>query len=429
MTATAAATTTTGQPAFELPDAPVRRGGRPTPVTLRRIAVACVVTAVLAGLFIGLVSYQRASRLEDAAAKTRQLVVLTDARSQVAAADAAATAAFLVGGIEDAQGRDAYLVALETATTDLNAAAASGIGDTEAIAGISEGVGAYRGTVEYARALNRQNLPLGSAYLRSAGAALATDVVEPLDAEIASVRGSIQTNAPYATVALMVVAVLAFLACFAYASVVLSRHTRRVLNTGVVGGGILVLAALVVYLVATVGITATVNDAVDGPLRDTTQIAQARADVFDARSAQNLALIARGSGQAYLTRVDQDLADARARLSTVSDSGDRSGDLTSSLGAFAAQLQSARDTDAGGDYAEAVSIATSRDRVDGVVASFVAFDEVSSKVLAAQADAADSQLTQGRPWLLALTVGAVGAGLLGAAAAWSGVGRRRKEYV
>jgi hypothetical protein len=347
----------------------------------------------------------------------------------VAAADAAATAAFLVGGIEDAQGRDAYLVALEAATTDLNAAAASGIGDTDAIAGISEGVGAYRGTVEYARALNRQNLPLGSAYLRSAGAALATDVVEPLDAEIASVRGSIQTNAPYATVALMVIAVLAFLACFAYASVVLSRHTRRVLNTGVVGGGILVLAALVVYLVATVGITATVNDAVDGPLRDTTQIAQARADVFDARSAQNLALIARGSGQAYLTRVDQDLADARARISTVSDTGDRSGDLTRSLGAFADQLQSARDTDAGGDYAAAVSIATSRDRVDGVVASFVAFDEVSSKILAAQADAADSQLTQGRPWLLALTVGAVGAGLLGAAAAWSGVGRRRKEYV
>lgn len=424
MTATA-----TPPSAFELPDAPVRRSGTPTPVTLRRLAVACAVTAVLAGLLIALASYQRASRLEDAAAKARQVVVLTDARSQVAAADAAATAAFLVGGIEDAAGRDAYLSALSAATTDLNTAAASGIGDTRTVAAIAEGVGAYRGTVEYARALNRQNLPLGSAYLRSAGDALATDVVDPLDAEIASVRGSIRTNAPVVTVALTVVAVLAFAVCFAVTSVVLYRHTRRVLNTGVVLGGLLVLGALLVYLVATVGVTATVDDAVDGPLRDTTQIAQARADVFDARSAQNLALIARGSGQAYLTRVDEDLTDAEARLASVKSSADRSGDLTAALGRFGDQLQAARDTDAGGDYAQAVAIATDRTRTEGVVAAFVAFDDVSSKILTAQADAADSQLTQGRPWLLALTVGAVVAGLLGAAAAWSGIAQRRKEYM
>src|SRR5690606_19700033 len=82
---TSAPATSSTVPSFELPDASVRRTGRPTPLVLRTLAVACVITAVVAGLFIALVSYQRAERLDDAAAKARQVVVLTDARSQVAA--------------------------------------------------------------------------------------------------------------------------------------------------------------------------------------------------------------------------------------------------------------------------------------------------------------------------------------------------------
>ena len=77
MTATTPTTTTpptptpvsgTGPPAgLDLPDAAVRRTGRPTPMVLRRLAVVCVVTAILAGLLIGLAALQRANRLVDAA--------------------------------------------------------------------------------------------------------------------------------------------------------------------------------------------------------------------------------------------------------------------------------------------------------------------------------------------------------------------------
>jgi hypothetical protein len=415
---------TTGGPALQLPAVPGHPGARPTPVTLRRVALGCVVTTVLAGILLAVVSYQRAGRLEDAADKTRQLVVLTDARSQVAAADAAATRAFLVGGIEDAESRTAYLTALDAATADLNAAAASGIGDPDAIAAIASGVGAYRGDIEYARALNRQNLPLGSAYLRSAGDSLATDVIDPLDAEIASVRGSIRTNAPTATAALAVVAVLAFLACFIWASKVLSRHTRRTLNVGVVSGALVLIVVLGLFLAATYSITASVNDAVDGPLRDTTQIAQARADVFDARSALNLALIARGSGATFLARLDEGVADATTRLGSVGGAdGDR---LDAALDAVASQFQAVRDTDGAGDYDGAVRLATVRD--EGVDPVFTQFDEVSAEVLASRAAEADDQLTSGRPWLLVLTVAGVVAGIVGAAAAWAGIGQRRKEY-
>jgi hypothetical protein len=412
-------------PASDLPPAPARPGARPTPVLLRGLAIACVVSAVVAGIFLSVVSLQRASRLEDAADKARQVVVLSDARSQVAAADAAATRAFLVGGVEDAEGRTAYLDALAAATADLTTAAASGIGNADTIGSIAEGVGSYRGTVEYARALNRQNRPLGSAYLRSAGQGLATAVVDPLDAEIAEVRGSIQTNAPVVTVTLTVVAVAAFLGCFWWASKVLSRHTRRTLNVGVVLGGLVVGAVVLALLVVTVGITSTVDDAVDGPLRDTTQLAQVRTDVFDARSALNLALIARGSGATFLQRLDDDLADASARVATVT--GPRADRIDDLLDAFAAETQAVRDVDSTGDYDGAVLLATSPD--DGVGPAFDELDEVSAQVLSSRATEATDDLTSGRPWLLVLAVGGVIAGLLGAAAAWSGIGQRRKEYL
>jgi hypothetical protein len=406
------------------PDAPGRTGTNATPVVLRRVALACVVTAVIAGILLAVVSYQRAARLEDAADKARQLVVLTDARSQVAAADAAATRAFLVGGIEDAEGRTAYLDALDAAAADLNAAAASGIGDPDAIASIATGVGAYRGDIEYARALNRQQKPLGSAYLRSAGDGLATDVIEPLDAEIASVRGSIRTNAPVVTGALTIVAVTAFVVCFVWASLVLLRHTRRTLNLGVVVGGLAVIVVLALFLAATLQITSTVDDAVDGPLRDTTQIAQARADVFDARSALNLALIARGSGATFLARLDEDVTDASSRLATVGGAdGDR---LDAALQEVAGEFQAVRDTDSAGGYDGAVRLATSRE--EGVDPAFDSFDQLSAEVLATRAADADDQLTSGRPWLLGLSAAAVLAGLVGAGLAWAGVGQRRKEY-
>jgi hypothetical protein len=417
-------TSTGAAPGFALPDAPGHARSVPTPVVLRRLALACVVTAVLAGILLAVVSYQRADRLEDAADKARQLVVLTDARSNVAAADAAATRAFLVGGIEDAEGRSAYLDALDAATADLNAAAASGIGDPEAIAAIASGVGTYRGDIEYARALNRQNLPLGSAYLRSAGDGLATDVVDPLDAEIASVRGSIRTNAPVLTAGLTIVAVTAFLVCFVWASLVLLRHTRRTLNLGVVLGGLVLVVVVALFLAATVSVTSSVNGAVDGPLRDTTQIAQARADVFDARSALNLALIARGSGATFLARLDEDMADAATRLGNVEGAdGDR---LDAALADVDDQFQVVRDTDGGGDYPAAVALATSRD--DGVGPVFEAFDAASADVLATRAADADDELTSGRPWLLALSGAALVGGVAAAAIAWAGVGQRRKEY-
>ena len=326
MTATATAPapapvvpTATGVPALGLPDAPVRRSGTATPITLRRLAIACVITAAVAGVLMAATSFQRASRLNEAAATTRQLVTLTDARSQVAAADAAATGGFLVGGIEPPAGRTAYLAALDAATANINAAAESGLGDQEALTGVAQGIGTYRGTIEYARALNRQGFPIGSAYLRDAGTTLANDVIAPLDTEIANTRDDIGTSSSPVLVVLTVVALLAFAVCFVLATLMLLRRTRRYLNIGVVIGAAAIVLVFLGWIVVTLVVNSSVDSAVSGPLSDTTEIAQARADAFDARSALNLVLISRGSDRgAYTERLNEDIADAQDRLGRVS---------------------------------------------------------------------------------------------------------------
>ncbi len=411
-----------GGPA-DLPPAPVPPRATSTPVALWRVGVLCAVVALLAGILVAVAAFDRAARLDDAAAKTRQLVTLTDARSQVAAADAAATAAFLKGGIEDAEGRNAYLTALDGASVSVNQAAASGIGDTDALAAVAEAIGSYRGTVEYARALNRQGLPIGAAYLRDAGTTLADDVVATLDAEIAAVSGSIRTNASPLTVAVTVVVLLAFVAGVALTFVVLSQRTRRYVNPGVALGAGIVAVVVVAWLVVTVAVTSSVNDAVRGPLRDTVQLAQVRTLAFDARSAENLNLIARGSDPSYAARRDADLDDARRRLVVVGSEGST---VQRALADFEAQLVAADTADAEGNYEEAVRIATQAD--DGVGPAFADFDRVSATVVADRADAAVDGLTSGRPALIWVGVASLLAGVGGAALAWWGVSQRRREY-
>ena len=414
-------------PGSDLPDSPVRRGGTATPITLRRLAIACVVTAAVAGVFMAATSFQRASRLNEAAATTRQLVTLTDARSQVAAADAAATDGFLVGGIEPPAGRTAYLAALDAATADINTAAESGIGDQAALIGVAQGVGTYRGTIEYARALNRKGLPLGSAYLRDAGTTLATEVIAPLDTEIANTRNAIGTSSSPVLVVLTVIALVVFAACFLITMWMLLQRTRRYLNLGVVVGAAAILVVFLGWIVVTLVVNSSVDSAVSGPLSATTEIAQVRADAFDARSAQNLVLISRGTDTgAYTQRLNDDIADARDRLGRVP--GSDGVELSQAFEGVATQLKTVSDTndDPAQGWDKAVPIETGR--TIGVGPAFDRFDQVSSGILTTKANDAVDGLTSGRPWLIVVGIAALLAGAGGAVAAWLGISVRRKEY-
>ena len=159
----------------------------------------------------------------------------------------------------------------------------------------------YTGLVESARSNNRLGFPLGAAYLRQATNLLRTDALPPLEdlgkteqARIAH-SYSASAHAMYWLVAGLVVA----LAVLIVAQVWLAGRTRRLFNLPLVTA---TAAVLVVGLVL-VGLMAwsqsKANKTRSNAYFATVELATARIDAFDAKSAESLTLIARGSGGAY----------------------------------------------------------------------------------------------------------------------------------
>ena len=101
---------------------------------------------------------------------TPLLVSAEDLYVALADADAAASTAFLSAGLEPPDLRIRYLADLETAGAELAHLAARSRGSTgssEAVAVINQELLVYAGQVEAARTNNRQDFPVGAAYLRA----------------------------------------------------------------------------------------------------------------------------------------------------------------------------------------------------------------------------------------------------------------------
>ena len=156
-----------------VPAMPRRR--RSTPITMRWIAIGLVVVGLLVvgGSVQTFVGADQA--LARANANAAQLVRVQDIQTLLVQADADVTNSFLVGGLEPVDQRQAYLDAIHTATTLITQAAAAQPADQAALADLSTAVTDYVGTIETARANNRQALPVGAQYLKNASAGLRAD--------------------------------------------------------------------------------------------------------------------------------------------------------------------------------------------------------------------------------------------------------------
>ena len=151
-----------------------------TPGRLRIAAVAVVVGALLFGFGAYGALVMRASAIGDARNHAAQLVRLQAIRSSLTQADAAATNAFLVGGLEPADQRASYNGGIARATASIAAASSGSSADAPELAEINQVLARYAGLIESARANNRQGFPVGAAYLRQAGNLLRTDGLPPL---------------------------------------------------------------------------------------------------------------------------------------------------------------------------------------------------------------------------------------------------------
>jgi hypothetical protein len=418
-----------------MPPAPKARRRRAvfvgTPGRLRLAGVAAVVACLVFGFGATGAVAQRSSAIVDARNHAAQLVRIQDIRSHLTQADAAATNAFLVGGLEPTDQRASYTQGIAGATSAIADASAGSTADAQVLAKTNQLLAQYAGLIESARANNRQGFPIGQAYLRQASNLLRLDMLPPLarlrGAEEARITSSYD-DAAQAGDALIVTLVLA-LVVLLIIQVWLSVKTRRTLNMG------LAIATVIVALGGLVGVAAmaaaqhSANNVRFGSLDESDVIAGARTDAFDAKSAESLTLINRGSGQPFETHYKAVMNEAILTLQVTAThaSSDTPRRLATLLGAYDSAHRAVRAQDDGGNWDAAVRLATSDDP-HGTKAAFAAFDASSKSALTDEAAHASDGLNSARRPLDVIAVLMFLAGLAAAVLAWRGIAVRLREY-
>jgi hypothetical protein len=206
----------------------------------------------------------------------------------------------------------------------------------------------------------------------------------------------------------------------------LALRMRRWLNLPMVVASGIVVALLIASVVAALYAASTIDDVRAGSYRATVAITAARSDGFDAKSAESLTLINRGSGQSYEDRFKAVAADAYTKLSSAGRSG-ASVDSNLRFAEYERVHQQIRELDDGGQWEKAVDLATSSD-AQASNAKFAAFADASIRELGAQAASVDEDLSNARrPMAILVWVVLIGA-VLAAAAAWRGIADRLREY-
>jgi hypothetical protein len=397
-----------------------------TPGTLRVAGVIAASFAVIFGVLGSHAVAERSAGITQVRDEGAQIVRLQDVRTSLVTADAAATNAFLVGGLEPSNARESYERGVATATATLaRAAAEANDAGTLSLAAVNRDIARYSGLVESARANNRQGFPVGVAYLKQASTLLRDDVLPTLQAITESSAGQVDDGADRSAGAmglLLAAAVLGLGAALA-AQVVLAVRTRRLISVPLAAGAGVVLG---VALLASIGMAFAqwkANDVRNGAYARTVALSQARIEAFDAKSAESLTLISRGSGQAFEERFQVRAGSAVAALGGQEDSravGDR-------LAAYLEVHARVRELDDAGDWDAAVALATGPDEAGSNV-TFASFDDVSRRALAEEADGLGDGLDQARAPLGVLRFLLLVAGVVAAALAWRGPSVRLREY-
>ena len=409
--------------------ATVGPGLRGTPGRMRVLGLACVVATLLFGLAAGQAFRSAEGALRRAAANTDQLVRVQAIQTNIIQADADATNAFLLGGLEPVAQRQEYLAAVGSASRLVAEAAQHQPADGAALGALNRSLVAYTSQVEQARANNRQALPVGAQYLKGASADLRSDALPQLANLGAANTDRVAEEFARAGRAVLWIVVpgLLTLGLLGVTLVWLARRTRRYVNLPLAAGALVVLVTLVVGAVGLAAVKHTVDTARDGVYAATLSTARARIAGFDAKANESLTLIARGSGQAFEEAWQTSSADVTAEIDELADNPASSGLSPLPWSEYATVHQQIRALDKSGQWEKAVTLATSPAAGTGN-ATFDAFDTSSEQQLAGLSEQTSRQLARGLGWLSAAGALGVLAGVLAALCSWWGVSLRLEEY-
>lgn len=400
--------------------APASKGHVDTPALLNRWQLVGMTVAIVFGIlsaFVQFLGWQADGRAAD---DTEQLVRVQGIQSSLLRADALATNAFLVGGLEDPGQRAEYDEEIDLVLTEIAAAADAQPADRAVLQKLNVAVNDYTTAVAQARDYNRLGYPVGAEYLSSASNELRTSkdgirTLEALvDANTERAEGSMDGHHPFW---LLLIGVLALAALFLL-NQQLARHFRRRINRGIAIAGVIVL---VVTLVGVVGawIRDSSNDSLrDGDLALAIDQANARTSANDAKANESLALIKRGSGATFLTEWDESAEVVEKSLRR--DTGDQ-------WDAYVAQHEEIVRLDETGDWNGARDLATSTNEGESS-ALITAFDEASAAIVTTAEDSVTDGLESWSGLALAVSVLSLLLGAVAAAFVARGIGERRKEF-
>jgi hypothetical protein len=390
---------------------------------------ACVVFAVVAGVTL----LTQSSDLASAKGHAAQVVRLESIRTSLLTADANATNAFLVGGLESSAVSTAYDTSIASASASIADAAAHEGGDADVLHQVNGVLSRYTGLVAEAQANNRQGFPVGAAYLRQATALLRNEALPQLDylVRFEQARVTDAFAASDGLSALLGAALVLALGLLVLTQVWLFVHSRRTFNVGLLVATIAVAVSGLIGLKTMSFATHRAESVQHGDYAAVTAIADARVKAFDAKSDESLTLIARGSGQAYETSFESLTAAAANSLLGLANHVDASAAelrATDALRSYHAVHTTIRADDDAGNWDQAVRLATEQSGAGSANEVFASFDLASQEALKARSNQVHSDLSGVTTPLLAAAAISVVAGLIAAIAAGIGVSRRLGEY-
>ncbi|MFC5010316.1 hypothetical protein [Nocardioides plantarum] len=383
---------------------------------LQALAVAACLVFGVAAAVVQVLSWQAAGRAAD---NTEQVVLVQRIQSLLLRADAVATNSYLSDGLEPADARAEYDEAIDDVLRLITLAAEAQPADRNVLVELNQKVSAYTNAVSQARDYNRQQLPIGIAYLNEAGSTLRTEAQPILtalvDTNSARAEDEMHGQHPFWLLGL---GLLALLVLF-WANRQVAQRFRRRFNLG------LVVAAAVVAVLAVVTAGHAVlknndDDATrDGAYTEAIEAATARTAANNAAAFDSLGLVNRGSGQSLY----EPLYDAQSQL--VLDNTD--GELQQLWRAYDGVHDKIRGDDNDGRWNAAVATAISTD-AQSPRARLASFDDAAAAVVDSAGQEASDGFRDGEILSIALAIITLLGAILAAGAATRGIDVRRREF-
>jgi hypothetical protein len=408
-------------PAATTSPTPQRR--RSTPQRLRLLSSGVILGSLIFGVVGALIFGYVAFSLNRAEANTAQLIRVQQIQTDLLTADATASNAFLVGGLAPPAQQATYEQAIDEASALIAEAARAQPADGAALSALNDEVVSYAGTVEQARANNRQGLPVGAQYLRIASAELRT-VALPILTNLVEANTTRANNAMDVLAPAVIFAILGVLLLtgLILALVWLARTFKRWVNTGLLAAAAVVLVTVVGGTIGLATTSGGVSELQSGSFTRLTLVSDARIEANNAKSNESLTLIARGSGGAFEQAWQSSASQVQANLDQAQNP-----ELGQLWQDYAKVHTEIRELDDGGKWEQAVSRATGSGK-DSANARFSAFDTSATTFIDEMASLTRDGLRGPR---IGLVIGAVLIFVAGIAAALlgrRGVAERLREY-